>query len=48
MMDKWKLLAGRIDALSLRERALLFVSLLILTCPVFPSHSFLKDGRVGD
>lgn len=29
MMDKWKLLAGRIDALSLRERALLFVSLLI-------------------
>lgn len=29
MKDKWKLLAGRIDALSLRERALLFVSLLI-------------------
>jgi MSHA biogenesis protein MshJ len=29
MKDWWKLLAGRIDALSLRERALLFLSLLI-------------------
>lgn len=45
MKNGWKILAGRIDALSLRERAFLFVSVL-LSCLVLADTFWLSPAQI--